>query len=255
MRGLMQTYNKILILCMGLLTAGSLIAQTIGNPIGTQGYKHWTLSASSNYSNIEIENQKMVVNKHLAKATFGAAPMFDLYLLGGASKLKVKFKPNPYDDQYRFTYGFGFQWELLSETKEQPVEIWLNAQAIRFQSKDTYAISGTASSSSKWFNAMEYDWRELNGAIGISLALKRMKIYAGGIGWMLQRLDEKREYWNEKWWGPDKETFQSGFWYGATGGVEFHFPQNYKVCIEAIALNRTNYQIMVGINQTKIYNW
>lgn len=248
----MNRKYKITILSV-FIGGGLLFSQTIGNPVGTQGFKEWTLSASSNYSNIEIQNQKMVARKQIGKLSFGAASWLDVYVLGGASKLKIKFDPKNYEDDYRFTYGAGLRCEFLQDTPDRPMELWLDVQAFRFESENAYFnTTGTVTSPCK--NYLSYDWREMNGSVGISYLWKRMKVYGGGVGWILQRIDKKREYWNAQWWGPYKETFQSGFWYGAAVGVEFRFPLEYRLCIEGMALNESNYQIMIGINQTKKYN-
>lgn len=252
---LSMKFNKItLLLLIALLAFNRSIAQNIGNPISAQGAKKWTLSASSNYSNIEIDNQKMIVKKHLAKASYGIGSQLDLFLLGGASQLKMKYHTIDYTDDYRFTYGAGFQWELLQDTPQSPIEIWINMQAIRFQSQFSFTITSSLVSQSLWRNYLDYDWREVNGTIGMSFVLNHMKIYGGGIGWLLQRIDKKSEFWNDQWWGPYKTTFQSGFWYGAAGGIEIKFPSEYKICVEAMALNRTNYQIMIGISQSRLYH-
>jgi hypothetical protein len=257
-----------------LLAALPLHSQTCGNPAGTAGKGQTTMGISGAYQVHEDGQQKMVSNRIFLKAMFGLAPWLDVYGLAGTTQVGMKTVQAgipEFKDKYRFGYGAGFNFLLNpsaprtkrpgrgSTASSAPARIgfWGGGNVIRYPAEAVFDVSnGTVGHEYR----MKYDCREITGHAGIVIPYRTLKIYAGGVGWAVQRLETKKEYLlgistEPVFKGGAKATYQSGLWTGGLFGIQVDLPQNYSLTVEAIGFNKADYQIMVGISQTGIRKW
>jgi len=245
--------------------AGCLFSQTAGNPIQAVGQRQWTMGLSGNYMNQEMEYNTAASKRVLMKSMWGVNPWLGLYGTIGMVQLSLDDdRPDiaDYKDRFRFAYGAGLHWQFdITDVGNEGLGIWGDIQVLKFNSQGSFLkhIPVQDDTITRTFG-MKYDWGEMLMSGGFVLPMKNMRIYAGGVGWVLQRKDEKRETLTDLsdviWEAQTvRGTYQSGLWTGAIVGVEFLLPKMYSIVIEGLAFNRKNYQIMVGISQTGSSDW
>jgi hypothetical protein len=250
-----------------------LYAQTCGNPAGTAGRGLWTMSLSGAYQTLDHGSQTFISNRVFFKAMYGLAPWFDAYGLIGGTQVSMKNHDpalTDYRDKSRLAFGGGFNILLnppppranrsarpsARSGSQAGIGFWGGANIIRYPAEAVYSLSNTPFVHEfRW----KYDSREITGHAGIVIPYGNLKFYAGGIGWALQRLDTKREVATD---GSSslrdvtlKGRYQSGLWTGGMGGIQLDLPQNYSLTLEAIAFNKSYYQIMIGVSQTGVRAW
>ena len=256
------------------LAACVLQSQTCGNPAGTAGKGQTTMGMSGAYQIHQDGQQKMVSNRIFFKAMVGLAPWLDVYGLAGTTQVRMKSTLTgipEFKDKHRFGYGAGFNF-LLNPSPPKPkrstrgsmgsaaptrIGFWGGGNIIRYPAEAVYDLSsGTVVHEYR----MTYDCREITIHAGIVIPYRMLKIYAGGVGWAIQRPETKKEYLlgistEPIFKGDAKATYQSGLWTGGLFGIQVDLPENYSLTVEAIGFNKANYQIMIGISQTGIRNW
>ena len=254
-----KTILLSLFLCMGLTLSAR--AQIFGNPIDTGGSGEWTISGNAVYSNQGL-GLDAITRRLFVKSNWGVAHWLDLYLLGGGVQLEMKSSvPNiaDYKDKLRLAYGAGYK--ITIKPSFLPI-FYLSAggQVLRFVSQgafteDFYFNNQTYQS----IYEMRYDWREVKAYAAWVLPIRNFRFYAGGTVWLLQRIEDKQEFWDtgdsKILLGEENGEYNSGIWTGALAGIDLLLPQNFAISIEFLAFNMSNYQIMVGVSQTGGSRW
>jgi hypothetical protein len=256
------------------LVAGVLRSQTCGNPAGAAGKGLLTMTANGAYQTLEQGSQRVVSKRYFLKTQYGLAPWLDVYGLLGSTQVTMKNNSptgTDYRDKYRFAYGAGLN-VLLNPAKPKPkrrtarmvrtspqpsVYFWGGASIIRYPAE---AVFDEAKNGILHEYMWKYDCREVTGHAGFLFPYRFLKFYVAGIGWAIQRLDAKREFLlgipnDPIYKGEAKATYQSGLWTGGMAGVQVDLQQNYSLTVEAIAFNKSDYRIMIGISQTGIRTW
>jgi hypothetical protein len=250
--------TSIFIILFFTLTSG-LFAQMTGNPAGTQGSGEWTVSLMGTYFTHQVGNETDISNRILLKSTWGILPWLDFYALVGVVQLEIQktdMDVSDYKDKYRTGIGFGLNVSLLQESDIRPFSLWLGSQALRFKSHASFM---------QYFDyqdrkyEMTYDWREYKGYGGLSMRIQQIRIYAAGIGWTMNRLESKKEYWSSagqwEYKGKEKGEYGSDLWTGGALGVTFLLPKRYSIGLELLYFNEYNYQVMIGIYQSGREPW
>ena len=237
-----------------LLFAGGAGAQIAGNPVASSGTKEWTVGLSSTYFYQTIGRELTTANRFLLKSGWGVFPWLDLYVMGGASNLKMDrrddYTISDYSDKYRFAYGGG-----VNALVGDKLQLWFGANAMRFKSRGNFTepLLITGQTYIKRFE-MNYDWREFKGYLGIAFNIGSFTFYGAGAGWYLWRIESKDEYrdgnGSVSYIGHDEGEYSSGLYTGAIVGIEMKLPQRYTITLEALLFNERNLQIMAGISQT-----
>lgn len=244
--------NRTGIILGSVLLISGLQAQMTGNPAGVKGNSEFTLSLSGTYLNQELAKETAVSKRVLCKAVWGATSRIDLFVTLGSVGLKlqpVTSGVTELQDKKRFAFGGGLNAELISRTDISPYSVWGSAKILRFKAEGTYYITEGIQSNT-WQSDLTYDWREVQVALCVKYYFPAFRVYGGVLGWMLQRQDEKLEYWSDQWWGPDRQTYQTGMWTGGLAGIEIPLPHEYSLSLEVVAFNENNYQLMLGVSQT-----
>ncbi|HDQ44075.1 MAG TPA: hypothetical protein ENN17_01080 [bacterium] len=241
---------------VAVISMSPLHAQTVGNPLGVRGHGEWTVSASVNYTEQQTANQTAIIRRQAFKVMRGMTPRLDMYVTAGRAQLCLSppsSRLSGYRDKYRFLYGAGLTAVLKPETPHSPYQIWFGAQGLRFRSEGTYDfdLSEGGGETLVWQKSVAYDWREGQAVLGMSYPVHHnIRLYLGGVAWVLQRIDTQRELWSDSWSKPHQSTFQSGMWTGGIFGVELLLPKQYSIGCEVLVFNEKNFQIMAGICQT-----
>jgi hypothetical protein len=246
----MKLRGIMIMIISGLWTA-ALMAQMAGNPVETRGKGEWTISASGSYSRFQLPN-KTAENKFLLKSAWGITPWLDMYAMGGVAKLGMEYSDfTDYEDKYRLAYGLGFTLSAPEDSTRQSMRLWGGAQLLRFESEGSiqkvnlYMIEE---------HELKYDQREFVFYGGIKMPFHRIRFYAAGIGYVLNR-DEKMKVYlvqddDKVLQKKESGGYQSDLQTGGLAGIEFDLPRRYAVTLEGLFFNETNYQIMIGICQT-----
>ena len=243
--------------------AATVSAQMSGNPIEGKGQGEWTVSVCGNYFHQQLDKQMAVSKRILAKSIWGVSPYLDVYGLGGIVQLDMRANETGIEDfqsKYKFGYGMGIRLQLQRVSSLNSIGIWMDIHALRFKSDGAFLNNLTQMGSNYYREfRMTYDWRELKGNLGITLPYRSFRVYIAGTGWLLQRLDKKKEYItygdSESFVGEESGKYQTGLLKGATIGVEIYLPQQHALSIEGLFFSSKNYQIMVGICQTGAPGW
>jgi hypothetical protein len=263
-----------------LMLASSAGAQICGNPAGTGGKALVAMSISGGYQTLDHGDQRADSRRMFIKTSYGLASNLDVYGLLGGVRLDMdsgKSGVTVSDGRTRFAYGAGFSlslnnpkaagkkpaWRTARKASSGPsIGLWGGGHIIRYPAEAVYrqSIDVAGSSFIREF-ALKYDCMEVTGHGGFIVPFGRMKLYAGGVGWAMQRLDTKRERLiNEadavdQSLGKKKAKYKSGIWTGGLAAIQFDLPQNYTVSAEVIAFNQQYYQVMVGISQSGLRTW
>jgi len=249
---MMKTLNLIMVIFVCIVSNNFIYAQMSGQPVGVQGSGEWTIGVSANYIDQLVVSDRILVKRILIKSSWGLLPWLDIYGTIGKSDIKVKL-PQPiltsFHDNSCLTYGVGLSLVIKKQTRTSPIGLWIGAQAIRFFSDDDFLVPfGDVILESQ----MNSDWRELQGIGGLIYRIKNVHIYMGGVGWMIQRLDEMKqfEYASGTLLGKDKGELVTSLWTGGMVGFEFRLPKRYAITVECLAFNLENYHIRFGVSQT-----
>jgi hypothetical protein len=270
----MNSRKFAFVLAFAILVSRTSLSQTCGNPAGTAGNGQTTISLSGAYQTLADGKQTFQSYRLFFKAMQGLAPWLDVYGLVGGTRVKM----NPIaqgiasvQDRSRLAYGAGFNL-LLNPTQSKrtgttrgrtgsarqgSVGFWGGANIIRYPAEAVYSVSSGAVIHEY---RMKHDFREITGHAGILIPFGTLKLYAGAVGWAVQRLDKKSEYLlgistDPIHKGDAKATYQSGLWTGGISGLQVDLPRNYALTLEVIAFNKDYYQVMIGISQTGIRAW
>ena len=255
-------------------------AKPLGSPVDVRGRKQLTIALNTSYQAFRPGNQSAVVQKVFLKTGWGITRWLDVYGFFGNTRLEMKnFRSDLNDtrDKFRFAYGLGFcathrlgrpavraksKSKTRSAARTMP-EYWLcgGVYAMRYPAEGVYnqSVNYIGSSFVKQ-NVLRYDTREFAAFAGIYVPYRFLRVYAGGVGWLQQRVDKKQQYIQNLSEQPLKigektQTYQSGLWTGGVLGVQVNLPQNVSITLETVAFNRQNYQISVGVCQTGIRAW
>lgn len=248
----MKISLKGLILFVSLSLTRGILAQMGGQPVGVHGQWEWTIGISGNYINQLVAKDKMESRRILIKSSWGLLSFLDINATLGSVDLKIKPPGNvltPFRDKKSFAYGAGFSSTLKQGRPDSPLGLWIGGQVIRFISDGSFLIPfGNVTLQS----VMKYDWREFQGYGGIYYLIKKFKIYCGGVGWTVQRIDKLKQYdfSSGVYIGKKESEFQDHLWTGGLVGIEMLLPKNYSISFEVLAFNQENYQIRFGICQT-----
>jgi hypothetical protein len=249
---------------MGLVMGISpLYGQMAGNPIGSRGEGEWTVSAIGTYmDHRSLGSESAISKRFLLKSSWGLAPCMDVYCLAGGTQVTLKPRDariSDYEGKYRLGYGIGFN--LTTSGRSPSAMKWVaGCQALRFASEGSFNenIRVGANTYVREF-AMTYDWREIRMNVGMIIPLRSIRIYLAGAGWLVQRLDTKREFLSHgdarSFVGEEEGELRTGLWTGGIGGIEFLLGNQYAITVEALVFNEENYQFMVGICQTGGSRW
>ncbi len=264
----------VLMLASAILVSRPALSQTCGNPAGTAGKGQTTIGLSGAYQTLADGKQTFKSNRLFFKAMQGLAPWLDVYGLVGGTR--VQFDPiakgiASYQDKARLAYGAGFNVLLnpaassrtgmtrgrAGSARQASVGFWGGANIIRYPAEAVYDLNSGAVVHQY---RMKHDFREITGHAGIVIPFGTLKLYAGGVGWAVQRLDKKSEYLlgisaDPIHKGDAKATYQSGLWTGGMSGLQVDLPGNYALTLEVIAFNKDYYQITIGVSQTGIRAW
>jgi|GEM_PF-2956402 len=258
------------------------MAQICGNPIGATQKGVLTMSLNGTYQHVSDPVQNIISKRIFFKTQWGLASGLDIYgLLGnvqlGLSRINAPSTLTDYEDKYRFSYGVGFTSTLggfsLSPSSPPPrsklrarqrkpsppvhlARIFAGGHVIRYPSESAYEDRREILNYTVIHQyAMKYDVVEATGYAGIAIPYRVFRLYVGGVGWGIQRKEQKTEYLlgasDEKVkLGKESGRYQSGLWTGALVGIQWNLPQQYMITVEAIGFNSQNYQIMIGISQS-----
>jgi hypothetical protein len=247
------------------LNVSFLSAQIAGNPVRTVDKREWTMGLSGNYLNQEMGPTTAVSRRILVKSAFGVDRWLSLYGLFGTVQLSMNRKlpgVHDYRDRFRFGYGAGLQVCFdLNPAAEKSPGFWGGLQVLKFVSEGTFttALQFQGSELIRRFD-LKYDCGEMTLCGGLLFPIGKFTVYGGAAGWATSRTDTKKEYLvdntgSKQYRGQAIGDFESGLWSGGILGVEYMLPQRVSVSIEAMAFNKNNYQIMVGICQTGSPEW
>jgi hypothetical protein len=265
-----------------LIFASYAGAQICGNPAGTGGKALVAMSISGGVQTLDHGDQRADSRRMFVKTSYGLASGLDVYGLLGGVRLDMesgKAGITVTDGRTRFAYGAGFSLSLNPAGRpangRKPVRMtarrtssgasigfWGGGHVVRYPADAVYqqTIDVAGSAFIRKFE-LNYECTEWTGHAGFIVPLNRIKLYAGGVGWGIQRMDTKREFLiNEaesvsQSLGKKKGKYQSGTWTGGLAGIQFDLPQNYAISAEVIAFNRQYFQVMVGISQSGLRTW
>ena len=253
-------------ICIGLILLSMGVSlswsQMTGNPIDARGTNQWTLSALGTYMDQQLGGAQAISKRILAKSTWGIAPWLDVYCLGGVAQVDLKKNSaalSDYSGKFRFSYGAGINMVFKPQSTSG---LWFvaGAQALRFPSEGSFTEDLLVGSEyySREFE-MSYDWLEVKINGGIVIPSRSFRVYLAVAGWLVQRLETKREYLDNgtsrMYVGEEKGEYRTGMWSGGIIGLEILLPQRYSISIEALVFNEQNYQLMIGICQTGLSRW
>jgi hypothetical protein len=258
--------------------------QPLGNPVGVRGMRQLTLSLNGSYQTFQPGTQTLVVEKGFIKAGWGLASMLDVYGLLGSARVEAKNNGpgvSNVRDRFRIAYGAGFNFRYplgkarartqtgtaartskarLQKRPSARRQWWLvgGAWGIRYPFEAQYNLALQNSYIQQF--SLDYDAREAAGYVALMMPYRMLKFYAGGAGWLMQRLDTKTQTLmrpNEDPYvlGVSKTRYQSGLWTGAVAGVQVELKQQIALTVEVMAFNLSSYQVMVGVSQTGIRTW
>ncbi len=252
-----------IIICVVLfigMNVSFLQAQIAGNPVESRGTGEWTVSAIGTYMDQQVGEEHAISKRLLLKSGWGVTPWLDVYgLVGG---VQVDLKPDSptiseYHDKLRFGYGIGVN---MASNSRSSVFFQAGCQAIRFSSQGSFEETlGVGGGTYTRVFEMNYDWREVRANVNIVLPFPSVRFYLGGAGWLVQRLDTKREFLvnsdARSFIGEEEGENRSGLWTGGIIGVEFLLPNRYAITLEGLIFNERNYQVVLGICQTGRSTW
>ncbi|MBN1781616.1 hypothetical protein JW948_10855 [bacterium] len=239
-------------------------AQMVGNPTGNQGQFEWSLSCTGSFMNQNVGLEKATSQRVLLKSAFGITPNIDLVAMFGSANLTLNSNHSDIElleSKPKLAYGLGLTFTPKREEPNQPVSVIAGGHILRFQPDGMFHETVVYDPNVPSFNResrMAYDWREYLVFGGVAYRLGPVRLYGCGVGWGINRTEEKTEYQYET--GGTKEfiarssnEFQSELWTGALAGVELIFPKTRHVLsLEGLFYNEQDFIIMVGIGQTGI---
>ena len=252
------------ILCFSVLWLPDVQAQMAGSPVGSKGQGEWTVSAIGNYLHQDLEEETALSKRLLLKSAWGISPFLDMYILGGWVQLDMRTSINNVDDYHgtnEFGYGAGIKLSLQRVSHINTFGVWLGVQALRFPSGGSYIEYLTEAEDADVYREFQfnYDWRELQVNFGFTIPYQSFRLYVAGTGWLLSRIDTKREYLyydeEKSFSGQAKDKYQTGLKKGVTLGGELQLAQQYNISLEFLLFDSKNYQVMVGICQTGVLGW
>lgn len=271
----MNSRQFVFVLASAIWASQAAFPQTCGNPAGTAGKGQTTVGLSGAYQTIGEAKQKFQSYRVFFKAMQGLAPWLDVYGLVGGTRVKIDPAAQgipSFQDRSRLAYGAGFNLLVnpsqskrtgaargrAGSARQGSVGFWGGANIIRYPAEAVYDISSATAVAHEF--RMKHDFREITGHAGILIPFGKLKLYVGGIGWAVQRLDKKSEYLlgisdEPIHKGDAKATYQSGLWTGGMSGLQVDLPRNYALTLEVIAFNKDYYQITAGISQTGLRTW
>ena len=253
----------IILLLIFMLGGPASQAQMVGNPVGNQGQGQWSLAVTGSFMTQLMGNETGYSTRWLVKSTYGIVPWLDLVAMIGASDLRLD---SPSENSKDFSskpglaVGAGLTLTLKRETETQPLGMFAGAHLLRFPSKGQFdqTVSGEDIIYLHREFRFEYDSREVLFFGGLSYRLGRFRLYGGGAGWMVSRLEKKMqyEYENEdskEFISEQKNEYQSEVWSGALAGIEFWWPKTgYRISFEGLYYDNENFTLMVGIGQSGV---
>jgi hypothetical protein len=262
----MRIMKRKRIICIGLILLSMGVSrswsQMTGNPIDARGTNQWTLSALGTYMDQQLGGAQAISKRLLAKSTWGIAPWLDIYCLGGVAQVDLKKNSaalSDYSGKYRFSYGAGINM-IYKPHSTSGLWFVVGAQALRFPSEGSFTENLLVGSEyyTREFE-MSYDWREVKINGGIVIPSRSFRVYLAVVGWLVQRLETKREYLDNgtsrMYVGEEEGEYRTGMWSGGIIGLEILLPQRYSISIEGLFFNEQNYQLMIGICQTGLSRW
>jgi len=251
-----------IITLLSVIAMPGLRAQMAGNPIVASGTGEWTISAMGVYQDLEGQEGQEISRRLLLKSGWGITRWLDVYVIGGGVQLEMRTTQIDFvgfKSKYHFGYGAGarFVFNSISGTS---MSLWGGAQILRFPSTGSFKYSYTSVGQNFIQESeMNYDWRELQMAVGVMIPFRSIRLYVAAAGWAVQRLEKKKEYLEygntTNYLGEVEGEYQSGLWSGGIAGIEFLLQQRFSISIECLIFNTSSYQIMVGISQTGMNKW
>jgi hypothetical protein len=254
---------KWAILLVIILGASMIQAQMIGIPVGNQGQGQWSLAATGSFMTQLMGSETGYSTRWLVKSTYGIVPWLDLVGMIGAADLRLD-SPSENSQDFKskpgLAVGAGLTLTLKRETETEPLGIFAGAHLLRFPSKGQFnqTVSGEDIIYLHREFRFEYDSREALFFGGLSYRLGNFRIYGGGIGWSISRLEKKMQYEyeneeNKEFIKEQKNEFQSDMWTGGLAGIEVLWPKTgYRISFECLYYNNENFTLMVGIGQTGV---
>ncbi len=248
----------VFVLFLSAVGAYHASAQTIGSPAGVRGAGEWTISVLGTYMDQQIGTEAAISRRLLLKSNWGVLPWLDFYLIGGGCQLELQKNVSNvigYKSKYKVGYGAGFHASLFPRTLSG-IGLSLGVQALRFPSEGSFQVMEDTYDQTF---SMRYDWREFRAHLGVVIPVESIRFYLAGIGWAVQRMDVKNEYWGygdaSSYLGETRDEFRSGIWTGGLVGIELLFPKHYAISLEALFFNEKNFHLTLGVSQTGGTEW